>query len=123
MAVTCNVDEVVACQHEACIGIERRTFHESVIPVGLVEIKVLTVCSVMKKAFRRKSRYTKVVDDKTVLALAEIPSKEVLIAKFLGSIRSPLYGLAYALQAIVDKGGEAAPAAEEAPAEAAPAEA
>ena len=66
----------------------------------------------------------KVVDDKTVLALAEIPSKEVLIAKFLGSIRSPLYGLAYALQAIVDKGGEAAPA-EEAPAaeEAAPAEA
>ena len=64
----------------------------------------------------------KVVDDKTVLALAEIPSKEVLIAKFLGSIRSPLYGFAYALQAIVDKNGEAAPA-EEAPAEAAPAEA
>ena len=64
----------------------------------------------------------KVVDEKTVLALAEIPSKEVLIAKFLGSIRSPLYGLAYALQAIVDKNGEAAPA-EEATAEAAPAEA
>ncbi len=65
----------------------------------------------------------KVVDDKTVLALAEIPSKEVLIAKLLGSIRSPLYGFAYALQAIVDKNGEAAPvAAEEAPAEA-PAEA
>ncbi len=64
----------------------------------------------------------KVVDEKTVLALAEIPSKEVLIAKFLGSIRSPLYGFAYALQAIVDKNGEAAPA-EEAPAEAAPAEA
>ena len=64
----------------------------------------------------------KVVDEKTVLALAEIPSKEVLIAKFLGSIRSPLYGFAYALQAIVDKNGEAAPA-EEATAEAAPAEA
>jgi large subunit ribosomal protein L10 len=64
----------------------------------------------------------KVVDEQTVLALAEIPSKEVLIAKLLGSIRSPLYGLAYALQAIVDKNGEAAPA-EEAPAEAAPAEA
>ena len=64
----------------------------------------------------------KVVDEQTVLALAEIPSKEVLIAKLLGSIRSPLYGLAYALQAIVDKDGEAAPA-EEAPAEAAPAEA
>ena len=58
-----------------------------------------------------------VVDSATVNALADIPSKEVLIAKFLGSIKSPLYGFAYALQAIIDKDGEAAPA-EEAPAEA-----
>jgi len=58
-----------------------------------------------------------VVDSATVNALADIPSKEVLIAKFLGSIKSPLYGFAYALQAIIDKNGEAAPA-EEAPAEA-----
>ena len=66
----------------------------------------------------------KVVDDATVKQLADIPSKEVLIAKFLGSIKSPLYGLAYALQAVVDKDGEAAPAEETAPAEeAAPAEA
>ena len=56
----------------------------------------------------------KVVDKATVEQLAAIPSKEVLIAKFLGSIKSPLYGLAYALQAVVDKDGEAAPAAEEA---------
>ena len=47
-----------------------------------------------------------VVDANTVVALADIPSKEVLIAKFLGSIKSPLYGLAYALQAIVDRDGE-----------------
>ena len=60
----------------------------------------------------------KVVDKEAVNYLADIPSKEVLIAKFLGSIKSPLYGLAYALQAVVDKDGEAAPAAEEAPAEA-----
>ncbi len=63
----------------------------------------------------------KVVDQATVLQLADIPSKEVLIAKLLGSIKSPLYGLAYALQAVVDKDGEAAPAEEaaaEAPAEA-----
>ena len=58
-----------------------------------------------------------VVDGATVNALADIPSKEVLIAKFLGSIKSPLYGFAYALQAVIDKNGEAAPA-EEAPAEA-----
>ncbi|MBE6530817.1 MAG: 50S ribosomal protein L10 [Ruminococcaceae bacterium] len=56
-----------------------------------------------------------VVSKETVLSLAEIPSKEVLIAKFLGSIKSPLYGFAYALQAIIDKNGEeAAPAAADA---------
>ena len=68
----------------------------------------------------------KVVDVDVVKQLADIPSKEVLIAKLLGSIKSPLYGLAYALQAVVDKDGEAAPAEEaaaapeaaEAPAEA-----
>ena len=53
-----------------------------------------------------------VVSADTVKQLADIPSKEVLIAKFLGSIKSPLYGFAYALQAIIDKDGEAAPAAE-----------
>ena len=58
-----------------------------------------------------------VVDKATVEKLADIPSKEVLIAKFLGSIRSPLYGFAYAIQAIVDKDGEATE--EAAPAEAA----
>lgn len=58
----------------------------------------------------------KVIDAKTVDALAEIPSKETLIAKLLGSIRSPLFSFAYALQAVVDKNGGAAPA--EAPAEA-----
>ena len=63
-----------------------------------------------------------VIDANTVNALADIPSKETLIAKFLGSIRSPLFSFAYALQAVVDKNGEAAPA-EAAPAEAAPAEA
>ena len=57
-----------------------------------------------------------VVDQKTVIELAEIPSKETLIAKMLGSLQSSLYGLAYVLQAKIDKenGGDAA----EAPAEA-----
>ena len=59
-----------------------------------------------------------VVDQATVNELANIPPKEVLIGKLLGSIQSPLYGLAIGLQAIIDKSGEA-PAAEEAPAEAA----
>ena len=59
-----------------------------------------------------------ILDKDGVMALAEIPSKEGLIAKLLGSIQSPLYNLTYGLQAIIDKGGEAVPAAAE---EAAPA--
>ena len=59
-----------------------------------------------------------ILDKAGVMALAEIPSKETLIAKILGCVRSPLYNLAYVLQAIIDKQGEGAPAA----AEAAPAE-
>ena len=55
-----------------------------------------------------------VIDAAGVNNLATIPSKEVLIAKFLGSIKSPIYNFAYALQAIIDKDGEGAPAAEEA---------
>ena len=64
-----------------------------------------------------------VIDAAGVNSLAEIPSKEVLLAKFLGSIKSPIYNFAYAIQAIVDKKneGEEAPAAEAAPAEEAPA--
>ena len=52
-----------------------------------------------------------VIEASEVEALAKIPSKEVLVGKVLGSIQGPLYGLAYALQAIIDKSGEA-PAAE-----------
>ncbi|MBR2370874.1 MAG: 50S ribosomal protein L10 [Clostridia bacterium] len=56
----------------------------------------------------------KVIDAGTVLELAEIPSKDVLVAKLLGSLQSPLYGLAYVLQAKIDKenGGAEEPAAE-----------
>ena len=62
-----------------------------------------------------------VIDANTVNELADIPNKETLIAKLLGSIQSPLYKFAYAIKAVVDKenGGEAeAEAPAEAPAEA-----
>ena len=64
-----------------------------------------------------------VIDAAGVNSLAEIPSKEILLAKFLGSIKSPIYNFAYAIQAIVDKQneGEEASAADAAPAEEAPA--
>jgi len=58
-----------------------------------------------------------VLDKAGVEALAATPSKEVLVAKMMGSLMSSLYGLAYVLQAKIDKengGDESA----EAPAEA-----
>ena len=58
-----------------------------------------------------------VIDLAGVESLAATPSKEVLIAKMMGSLMSSLYGLAYVLQAKIDKenGGEETA---EAPAEA-----
>lgn len=66
-----------------------------------------------------------------IKTLAKTPSKETLIAKIMGSLNSPISGLARLLSTIVDGGVEIsdliakkngeAPAAEEAPAEEAPA--
>lgn len=45
----------------------------------------------------------KIFDTDKVIQLASIPSKEVLIAKLLGSIKAPLSNLAYMLNAIKDQ--------------------
>ncbi len=57
------------------------------------------------------------LDKDGVESLAATPSKEVLVAKMMGSLMSSLYGFAYVLQAKIDKenGGEETA---EAPAEA-----
>ena len=47
-----------------------------------------------------------VLDQAGVIALAEIPSKEVLIGKVMGSLQSSLYSFAYVLQAKIDKENE-----------------
>lgn len=49
-----------------------------------------------------------------IKAIADIPSREVLLAKFLGSIKSPVSNFAYLLQNIADKKGEGAEAPVEA---------
>ena len=51
-----------------------------------------------------------ILDAKGVEALAATPSKEVLVAKMMGSLMSSLYSFAYVLQAKIDKenGGEEA---------------
>ncbi len=59
-----------------------------------------------------------VLDQAGVEALAATPSKEVLIAKMMGSLMSSLYGFAYVLQGKIDKENEGGEEATEAPAEA-----
>ena len=59
-----------------------------------------------------------------VIAMAELPSKEVLLAQLLGMMLTPITSLAIVTKAIAEKGGVPAEKTEEAPAaEAAPAEA
>ncbi len=48
-----------------------------------------------------------VLDKDGVIALANIPNKETLVCKVMLGIRSPLQNLAYVLQAVIDKSGEA----------------
>ena len=59
-----------------------------------------------------------VIDQAGVEALAATPSKEVLVAKMMGSLMSSLYSFAYVLQAKIDKENEGGEEAAEAPAEA-----
>jgi large subunit ribosomal protein L10 len=65
-----------------------------------------------------------VYDEKGIKEIANIPSRDVLLSRFLGSIQSPITNFARVLKQIAEKDGEAAPAAESAPeaVEAAPAE-
>lgn len=55
-----------------------------------------------------------VYDKAQIEELADIPSKEELIARFMGSIQSPLSKFVRTLAAIVDEAGEGAPAEAEA---------
>ncbi len=70
-----------------------------------------------KGAFKGGIINGKVSDVDAVNTLADLPSREVLIARLLGSMMSPISGLAIALDQIVKKNGGAAE--EAAPAEAA----
>lgn len=45
-------------------------------------------------------------DEKGIKAIATLPSRDELIAKFLGSIKSPVAKLAYLLQAVAEKKAE-----------------
>ena len=61
-------------------------------------------------------------DSEAVKKLADIPSREVLLSRLLGSLNSPMANLARVLNQIAEKLGGPAEAAEEAPAAEAAAE-
>ena len=56
----------------------------------------------------------KLYDAAAMTEIAEIPSKEVLLSKLLGSMQSPITNFARVIKQIAEKGGEEAPATEEA---------
>ena len=67
-----------------------------------------------------------VYDAKGMQTIAQIPSREELISKLLGSLQSPITNFARVMNQLAEKGGASAceaPAAEEAPAEEATVEA
>lgn len=71
------------------------------------------------KGFEIKNGYldNEVIDVTKINGLAKLPSREVLLAQVLGAFQAPISAFARAIQAIVDKDGEA-PAEEAAPEEA-----
>ena len=61
-------------------------------------------------------------DEKGIMAIADVPSRDILLGRLFGSMKSPITNLARVLNQIAEAGGgaaaaAAAPAAEEAPAE------
>ena len=67
--------------------------------------------------FKASAMDGNVYDAAKTKLIAEIPSKDVLLSRLLGSLKSPMAGFARLVNAIAEKGGEAgeAPAAEAAP--------
>lgn len=79
--------------------------------------RILSKYAEKSETFKIKAGYLdgKVIDLATVSSLAKLPSREVLLSNVLGAFNAPIASFARAVQAIVDKSGEAP--AEEAAAE------
>ena len=79
--------------------------------------RILSKYADTHKNFAVKSGFLdgKVIGTETIASLAKLPSREVLLATVCNAFNAPIASFARAIQAIVDKSGEAAA---EAPAEA-----
>ena len=80
--------------------------------------RILSKFADTHKGFEIKNGFIdkEVIGVEKITGLAKLPSREILLANVLGAFQAPISAFARAIQAIVDKDGEAAPA--EAPAEA-----
>ena len=72
--------------------------------------RILQKFSENHENFKIKGGYLdgKAVDVATVESLAKLPTRDVLLATVLGAFQAPMASFARAVQAIVDKNGEAA---------------
>lgn len=76
--------------------------------------RILNKYAEKSNSFSIKSGYLddEVISLEKITSLAKLPSREVLLATVLNAFNAPIASFARAVQAIVDKNGEAAPAAE-----------
>lgn len=76
--------------------------------------RILNKYAEKSNSFSIKSGYLddEVISIEKITSLAKLPSREVLLATVLNAFNAPIASFARAVQAIVDKDGEAAPAAE-----------
>ncbi len=83
--------------------------------------RILSKYADTSKTFEVKSGYLdkEIISLEKIASLAKLPSREILLATVCNAFNAPISAFARVIQAIVDNGGEAAPAQEaEAPAEA-----
>ena len=82
--------------------------------------RILGTFADASKTFTVKSGFLDgdVIGLEKINSLAKLPSREILLATVCNAFNAPIASFARAIQAIVDKSGEAVPAQAEAPAEA-----
>jgi large subunit ribosomal protein L10 len=76
-------------------------------PVAPAKVLTEFVKKVKKTEIKSGVLGTKVIDDKGVESLSQLPSREQLIAQLAGTLNAPISGLARSLSGIISKLGYA----------------
>lgn len=97
----------IAADEVGLEGLEPYLEGPTAIAFGVEDVvapaKILSEFAKTHKALEIKAGIleNKVIDFEGVKALADLPSREVLLAKVLGSMQSPMYGFAGSLQGLL----------------------